>query len=53
MPAILTEPLEWETLARLAADRDEAWQRPDGSLSVVLRGEREALLPTSRNCEIA
>lgn len=43
MPAILTEPAEWETWLSAPWSEAKALQRPlpDGVLRIVLRGEKE------------
>ena len=43
MPVILTEPGEWETWLAAIWSEAKSLQRPlpDGSLRVVLRGEKE------------
>ena len=43
MPVILTEPAEWETWLDAPWSEAKALQRPlpDGSLRIVLRGEKE------------
>ena len=43
MPVILTEPAEWETWLDAPWPEAKALQRPlpDGSLRIVLRGEKE------------
>ena len=43
MPAILTEPAEWETWLSAPWSEAKALQRPlpDGALRIVLRGEKE------------
>ena len=43
MPAILTEPNEWEAWLAAPWDAAKALQRPlpDGSFRIVLRGEKE------------
>ena len=47
MPVILTKPAEWETLLAAPWPDAKALQRPlsDGSLHIVLRGEKEDALP--------
>jgi putative SOS response-associated peptidase YedK len=43
MPVILTEPAEWDTWLQAPWSAAKAMQRPlpDGSLHIVLRGEKE------------
>ncbi len=47
MPVILTELAEWDTWLRAPWSEAKGLQRPlpDGSLTIVLRGEPEDIFP--------